>query len=115
MVMKSILLGAAFVLATSVGSVQAEVPFTPLAEVPAVNQAAVPFSTLAEVPAVKMSSDEMDAVRGKDHVIRLVQFRSGLLLTQPEAINATTAAGSRSGAMGVGKAQDRASIVGMLP
>jgi hypothetical protein len=98
MEIKSVLLGTAFVLATSVGSVQAEVP----------------FSTLADVPAVKMSSDQMEAVRGTNHVIRLVQFRSGLTLTSPAAIDATTAAGSKSGAMFVGNAQDRAKIVGML-
>jgi hypothetical protein len=99
MEMKSVLLGTAFVLATSVGSVQAEVP----------------FSTLADVPAVKMSSDQMEAVRGMNHVIRLVELRSARMLTHQAAIDATTAAGSKSGAMSVGNAQDRAKIVGMLP
>ena len=98
MEIKSVLLGTAFVLATSVGSVQAEVP----------------FSTLADVPAVKMSSDQMEAVRGMNHVIRLVQLRSGRTLTSPAAFNATTAAGSMSGAMAVGNAQDRAKIADML-
>jgi hypothetical protein len=99
MEIKSVLLGTAFVLATSVGSVQAEVP----------------FSTLADVPAVKMSSDQMEAVRGTNHVIRLVQLSSDSALTYLAAIDATTAAGSKSGAMSVGNAQDRAKIVGMLP
>ena len=98
MEIKSVLLGTAIVLATSVGSVQAEVP----------------FSTLADVPAVKMASDQMEAVRGTNHVIRLVQLRSGRALTNQAAIDATTAAGSKSGAGGVGNAQDRAKIVGML-
>ena len=98
MKVKSIILGTTAILAISVASVQAEEP----------------FSILADVPAVKMASDQMEAVRGKNHVIRLVQLRSGRALTNPAAIAATTAAGSKSGAMGVGKAQDRAKIVGML-
>jgi hypothetical protein len=95
MEIKSVLLGTAFVLATSVGSVQAEVP----------------FSILADVPAVKMSSDQMEAVRGMNHVIRLVQLRSGDALTNLSAAFATDAAGSKSL---VGNAQDRAKIIGML-
>ena len=77
MEIKSVLLGTAFVLATSVGSVQAEVP----------------FSTLADVPAVKMSSDQMEAVRGTAHVFNLLG-RLGVTLTQLAASNATTVAGS---------------------
>jgi hypothetical protein len=99
MKIKSIILGTAAVLVTSVASVQAEAP----------------FSTLADVPAVKMASDQMEAVRGMNHVFRLVEFRSGRMMTNLAAINATTAAGSKSGAMSVGNAQDRAKIVGMLP
>jgi hypothetical protein len=98
MKIKSIILGTAAILATSVASVQAEEP----------------FSTLADVPAVKMAIDQMEAVRGTNHVIRLVELSSGIALTSLEAIDATTAAGSTSGAMGVGSAQDRAKIVGML-
>jgi hypothetical protein len=98
MKIKSIILGTAAILATSVASVQAEEP----------------FSTLADVPAVKMASDQMEAVRGTNHVIRLVQLRSGRALTNQAAIDATTAAGSMSGAKGVGNAQDRAKIVAML-
>jgi hypothetical protein len=97
MKIKSIILGTTAILATSVASVQAEEP----------------FSILADVPAVKMASDQMEAVRGKNHVIRLVLLRSGRALTN-QAEDATTAAGSRSGAMMVGNAQDRAKIVGML-
>jgi hypothetical protein len=98
MKIKSIILGTAAVLVTSVASVQAEEP----------------FSTLADVPAVKMASDQMEAVRGTNHVIRLVEIRSGRALTNEAAIDATTAAGSKSGASGVGNAQDRAKIVAML-
>ena len=98
MKIKSIILGTTAILATSVASVQAEEP----------------FSILADVPAVKMASDQMEAVRGKNHVIRLVELRSGRALTSQTAIDATIAAGSRSGAMNVGNAQDRGKIVGML-
>ena len=98
MKIKSVLLGTAAVLATSVGSVQAEEA----------------FSTLADVPAVKMASDQMEAVRGTNHVIRLVQLRGGALTVQA-ATDATTEAGSKSGARAVGNAQDRAKIVAMLP
>ena len=96
MEIKSVLLGTAFVLATSVGSVQAEVPFSTLADVPAVKMSSdqeVPFSTLADVPAVKMSSDQMEAVRGTVHVFNLLG-RLGVTLTQLAASNATTASGS---------------------
>ena len=99
MKIKSIILGTAAVLVTSVASVQAEEP----------------FSILKDVPAVKMASDQMEAVRGANHVIRLIRFRFGVLRDLPDAaIPATTAAGSKSGAKGVGNAQDRAKIVAML-
>jgi hypothetical protein len=99
MKIKSIILGTTAILATSVASVQAEEP----------------FSILADVPAVKMASDQMEAVRGKNHVIRLVELRSGRVLASLPEFDAVFAAGSKSGANGVGNAQDRAKIVGMLP
>ena len=95
---KSIIFGTAVVLATSVGAVQAQEP----------------FSTLKDVSAVKLASDQLAEVRGTNHVIRLVQLSSGITLTDQAAIDATTAAGSTSGAKGVGSAQDRAKIVSML-
>ena len=95
---KSIIFSTALILATSVGAVQAQEP----------------FSTLKDVSAVKLASDQLAEVRGTNHVIRLVELESGVALTTAAAIAATTAAGSTSGAMGVGKAQDRAKIVGML-
>ena len=99
MKIKSILLGTAIVLAASMGSVQA----------------GEPFSTLTDVQVVKMTSDQMANVRGGDHVIRLIQFRAGQTPPTAAAVAATTAAGSKSGAMDRGNAQDRAKIVGMLP
>lgn len=99
MKMKSILLSAAVVLAASASSVQA----------------GEAFSTLNNVPAMKLTSDQMVEVRGTDHIIRLIMFRAGKTPPTAAAVNATTAAGSKSGAMGRGNAQDRAKIVGMLP
>lgn len=96
----SFVFGATLALVVSAGSVQA----------------AEKFTTLSDIPTEKMTAKQTEAVRGANHVIRLVLFRTGQeSLPTAGAIQATTVAGSRSGAMGVGGAQDRARIVGLLP
>lgn len=91
---KLILVGAGIALAVSAGTVQA----------------AEKFATLADVPAVKLTGKQAADVRGANHVIRLVQFRTGRTLPTDAAIQATTAAGSIGG---VGN--DRPAIVALLP
>jgi hypothetical protein len=60
-----------------------------------------------------MADDQMDKIVAGNHVIRLVELRSGRTFST-EADDAITAAGSKSGSLGKGNAQDRAKIVGML-
>jgi hypothetical protein len=73
------------------------------------------FSLLQGIPADPLTPQAMEAVRGTNHVIRLVELRSGDALTNlAAAYNATDAAGSLSGAMNVGNAQDRVKITGLL-
>jgi hypothetical protein len=43
-------------------------------------------SSLSETSAVEMSPEELAEVRGANHVIRLVEFRSGATLTAAAAI-----------------------------
>ncbi|MEK6216693.1 MAG: hypothetical protein N2B03_05680 [Boseongicola sp.] len=61
-----------------------------------------------------MADDQMDKIVAGNHVIRRVELRSGRAVPPAAAIDATTAAGSNSGAQGRGRAQDRVVIVGML-
>jgi hypothetical protein len=67
-------------------------------------------SSLNETSAVEMSQDELGEVRGANHVIRLVEFRSGTTLSTAAAADATRDAGSIGGL-----GQDRPNIIAQLP
>ncbi|MBT5049704.1 MAG: hypothetical protein HOM58_14485 [Rhodospirillaceae bacterium] len=97
----SLLSAAAIMLGASVATADEKVSLTS-------------FAALGEISeAITMDTRDMASVRGANHVIRLVQLKTGRN-TNPAAESALFAAGSRSGARGVGNAQDRAKIVGML-
>jgi hypothetical protein len=68
------------------------------------------LSSLSQTSAVEMSHEQLAEIRGANHVIRLVQLRSGQTPPDAAAVDALTQAGSIGG---VG--QDRAVIVGLLP
>ncbi len=67
------------------------------------------FTTLEDVSAAAMTTEQMDAVEGKNHVIRLVEQQTGKPMPTAAAEEATHAAGS-IGAVG----KDRPAIVKLL-